>query len=193
MFNDHRHIYFGFHGCEKSLAKENLLNRSDMTPSVNLYDWLGSGVYFWENDPIRAFEFAKDVKKCKEPFVIGAVLNLGYCLDLTCRSNTDRLASIWENIARQSYEEGGIKSNKPGRLGENGELLLRYLDRYIIETLHKYNKDMGYEEYDSVRAAFWEGNELYPTAGFREKNHIQICIRNLDCILGTFLPHGYLL
>ncbi len=127
MFDEHRHIYFGFHGCEKALAKDVLLNRIGMTPSKNLYDWLGNGVYFWENDPIRAFEFAKEVKRCQEPFVVGAILDLGYCLDLTCRASADRLVPIWENIVRQAYEEGGIKSNKPGRQGENGELLLRYL------------------------------------------------------------------
>ena len=33
-----------------------------------------------------------------------------------------------------------------------------------------------------------EGEEIYPTAGFFNKNHIQICIRNTDCILGYFLP-----
>lgn len=42
--------------------------------------------------------------------------------------------------------------------------------------------------YDSIRAAFWEGKELYNTAGFKEKNHIQICIRDPKCIIGYFLP-----
>lgn len=29
---------------------------------------------------------------------------------------------------------------------------------------------------------------LYPEAGFTEKNHIQICIRNPNCIKSFFLP-----
>ena len=37
---------------------------------------------------------------------------------------------------------------------------------------------------------FWEGQELYPNAGFREKNHIQICVCNPNCIKGYFLPSG---
>ena len=37
---------------------------------------------------------------------------------------------------------------------------------------------------------FWEGQELYPNAGFREKNHIQICVCNPNCIKGYFLPRG---
>lgn len=46
----------------------------------------------------------------------------------------------------------------------------------------------GIKPYDSIRAAFWEGKELYNTAGFKEKNHIQICIRDPKCIIGYFLP-----
>ena len=67
------------------------------------------------------------------------------------------------------------------------------MDCSVIESLHQFNKDKGYHEYDSVRAGFWESDEIYETAGFREKNHIQICIRNPKCILGLFLPIGYAL
>jgi hypothetical protein len=42
--------------------------------------------------------------------------------------------------------------------------------------------------FDSVRGVFVEGKELYPSAGFREKNHIQLCIRNPNCIKGYFHP-----
>jgi hypothetical protein len=43
-------------------------------------------------------------------------------------------------------------------------------------------------KFDSVRAAFWEGEELYPQAGFKTHNHIQLSIINPDCIKGIFLP-----
>ncbi|MBO5933571.1 MAG: hypothetical protein J6Q19_07625, partial [Bacteroidaceae bacterium] len=68
------------------------------------------------------------------------------------------------------------------------DLLLRFLDCAVIEALHDFNETNGYNEYDSVRAGFWEGSEIYETAGFREKNHIQLCVRNPKCILGLFIP-----
>ena len=189
MLGDERYLYLGFHGCEKQLAMEILLQKKDFHQSTNDYDWLGSGIYFWENDPQRAYEFAGDVKQCNEPFVLGAVLDLGYCLDLTCRKHVQSLVSVWSTIVRPIYDSGNIKPNKPGRnVGENGELMLRFLDKYVIESLHKFNEAKGFEAYDTVRAGFWEGQEIYPTAGFREKNHIQICIRNPKCVLGVFLP-----
>lgn len=185
----HHNIVLGYHGCEKNLAKDLILGRSHMVPSTNKYDWLGSGVYFWEGDDRRAYEFAKYTKKCSEPFVVGAILNLGYCFDLTSRRDLDLLKDTWENVVLPSIGEGII--NKPSHKGENGELMLRYLDCYVINALHKFNKSTNIRPFDSVRGAFWEGDEVYPTAGFREKSHIQLCICNTDCILGLFLPRGY--
>lgn len=193
QYSKFRHLYLGFHGCEKNLAKELITKNKEIQPSKNDYDWLGAGVYFWENDPVRALEFARDVKKCSEPFVIGAILDLGYCLDLTCRENTDLLKDVYDNIVKDLLAKGKVTHNKAGKGGINGDILLRYLDCATIETLHDFNRVKGYDEFDSVRAGFWEGAELYKSAGFREKNHIQICIRNPKCILGLFLPEGYTL
>lgn len=191
LYSANRQLYIGFHGCEKSLAKDLLTGNKEMEPSKNKYDWLGSGCYFWENDPFRAYEFAKDVKKCKEPFVIGAILDLKYCFDLTCRKNVDILKFSFENIVKPMLQAGNVKINKVGNNSITDDLLLRYLDCSVIETIHQFNKDRGLKEYDSVRAGFWEGQELYDTAGFREKNHIQLCVRNQDCILRLFVPKGY--
>lgn len=163
-----------------------------MTPSTNPYDWLGHGIYFWENDPKRAVEFARDVKGCVDPFVIGAVLDLGYCFDLTCRENLMHLKNLWSTSIEASVQSGDVMLNKPGRKKcENGELMLRYLDCRMITAMHNFNKDHKFQPFDSVRAAFWEGEELYPTAGFMDKSHIQICICNPECILGLFIPDGY--
>lgn len=179
-------LTIGFHGCDEEVARKVILNQAELIPSYNAYDWLGSGIYFWENDATRAWEFAKD--KYKRPCVIGAVINLDYCLDLATRTGLNKIKFAWTKIVKPVYETGILKENKPGRKGENGELMLRFLDCYVIEALHQYNKDKGYEAFDSVRAPFWEGEEIYPTAGFFNKNHIQLCIRNTDCILGYFLP-----
>jgi len=55
---------------------------------------------------------------------------------------------------------------------------------------HKFNQEANKRAYDSVRGVFWEGKPLYPNAGFAEKNHIQICVCNPNCIKGYFLPRG---
>jgi hypothetical protein len=66
--------------------------------------------------------------------------------------------------------------------------LLRELDCAVIEALHTFEEDSLQQPFDSIRGVFTEGEELYPNAGFREKDHIQICVRNPNCIKGFFLP-----
>jgi hypothetical protein len=68
----------------------------------------------------------------------------------------------------------------------DGQPLLRDLDCAVVEALHQYRKEEGMPAYDSVRGMFAEGSELYPGAGFRAQNHIQLCIRNPNCIKGYF-------
>lgn len=184
------HLYpnlvIGYHGCEKTIGERIISGETTLYPSNNKYDWLGSGIYFWENDYTRALEFATEFGK-KEPYVIGAVLLLGNCLDLTQRECTKIVKSSYDNLIEESIRMS-VKNKKGAKGGINGDLLLRDLDCAVIEAIHSFNEDKGYKPYDSVRAAFWEGKDLYENAGFKEKNHIQLCIRNTDCIIGYFLP-----
>lgn len=55
-------LTLGFHGCDKSIVDQILRNKSELKKSKNLYDWLGHRVYFWENSPSRALEYAKFLK-----------------------------------------------------------------------------------------------------------------------------------
>ena len=79
-----------YHGCDKSVAERVLSGEDELKHSKNDYDWLGEGIYFWEASPRRAFEWATLAKhnpklsrsRVTTPAVIGAVIDLGNCLDL---------------------------------------------------------------------------------------------------------------
>ena len=47
---------------------------------------------------------------------------------------------------------------------------------------------MDSPQFDTVRGLFPEGTPLYDGAGFRERNHVQLAVRNTDQILGCFYP-----
>lgn len=64
----------------------------------------------------------------------------------------------------------------------------RALDCAVMNTLHTYRKDRELPAYDTVRGPFLEGEPIYENAGFLSKNHIQLCVRNTDCIKGYFRP-----
>ncbi len=195
LYQKSSQIILGFHGCDKSAAIEILnSNSKNLFPSKNDYDWLGSGIYFWLNDPQRAYEWAMDKHRrspqsLKEPFVIGAVIDLGLCLNLCERTSIqllqksyNQLQKAWDVLGYNFNEE--YKNTVPDAGGFN---LIRKLDCAVIEHMHQSMKHMGIN-YDSVYGYFQEGRDAFPGAGIKEKSHIQICVRNVDCIKGYFLP-----
>jgi hypothetical protein len=184
-------LLIGFHGCDKSVRDEIVHGKISLNPSENLYDWLGNGIYFWENNQQRAFEFANELKKSnrgniKKPAVLGAVIDMGYCLDLL---DTEYLKLVSESHSNlnDSFESIGLSMPVNKTVGDSRDLLLRNLDRAVIENLHKQRAMKNLPPFDSVRGVFTEGKPLYDGAGFHEKNHIQICIRNPNCIKGFFV------
>jgi hypothetical protein len=64
--------------------------------------------------------------------------------------------------------------------------LLRRLDCAVIETLHQLRSEAKLDSYDTVFGVFDEGDAAYPGAGFKEKTHIQLAVRNTDVIIGYF-------
>ena len=69
---------------------------------------------------------------------------------------------------------------------DDNDFLLRHLDCAVLETVHASLEEEDEKPFDTVRGVFWEGDDLYPEAGFKEKNHVQICVRNPNCIKGFF-------
>lgn len=187
-------IVLGFHGCDKSTG-EALLHgcATHLDQSTNLYDWLGSGIYFWENDPRRALEFAQEAvknpkltstsKPITDPFVIGAAIDLGRCLNLLDRIAVTEVEESYKLLKFVNKKKGVQMPRNKGP-----DRAARYLDRAVVEFLHATREGLSYPSYETVRGAFWEGGRLYPTSGFGRKNHIQIAVRNPNCIKGYFRP-----
>ena len=111
MYKNRNNLIFGFHSCDRSLC-DSLVNnkRKKLDYSENNYDWLGKGMYFWENDPKRAFDWAimlqKRVQnakqKIKNPAVLGAVICLGNCLDFTEQENLLKIKKHYEELKKRS-------------------------------------------------------------------------------------------
>ncbi len=81
-------LILGYHGCDAEVA-ETLLAGEPFEISRNAYDWLGFGAYFWEGDPERGLQWAHLMQQrgapITAPAVVGAVIDPGWCLDLTTR------------------------------------------------------------------------------------------------------------
>jgi hypothetical protein len=186
----------GFHGCDEELGRAVIAGEHHLEPSSNSYDWLGTGVYFWEGSPQRAEEWAINVHKrhpsrVRRPFVVGAIIDLGNCFNLVDRSAVTELAEAHETF-KLVQEAAGLEM--PRNEGGTQDRLLRYLDRAVIEWMHQVRAGKRLADqapappYDTLRSPFLEGPPLFEGAGIRSMTHIQIAVRNMASIKGYFLP-----
>jgi hypothetical protein len=70
-------------------------------------------------------------------------------------------------------------------------LLLNICIKKIAEKITSDISATGNSElkhFDTSRGIFTEGGPAFEGAGIQTKNHIQICIRNLNCIKCFFIP-----
>lgn len=185
-------IVLAYHGCNLDTAQD-LLGGSLFQPSTQDYDWLGAGSYFWENDPVRAFQWAKEPRrKFKHPSIVGAAIELGNCLDLTTQSGIAAVKVAYEWFVALNERNGTpIPQNVDPASDPTGDRIIRRLDcavmNYLFGVQETAQESDPYSRPSStVRALFPEGDELYENAGFWEKTHIQICVREPKQILGVF-------
>ncbi|SFS09117.1 hypothetical protein SAMN05421771_1595 [Granulicella pectinivorans] len=184
MHNLSASFILGYHGCDAAVA-ERLLRNEPFLPSTNQYDWLGTGIYFWEANPLRGLEFATETAarrpdQIETPAVIGAVIDLGYCLDLTTSLGLREAGSAFLRL-RSALEQADstIPKNRP-------ELFLHDRDCAVLNYLHWIRKEEGRHAFDTVKGIFIEQPLLYEGSAFGTKNHIQIAVRNPACIKGVF-------
>jgi len=192
MYSHKTSFIYGFHGIDREIAFKILNQEENFKFSKNDYDWLGKGIYFWENNYKRAVQYAlEDSKrknsKIKIPFVLGAVIDLGNCLDLLDQKYLDFLKVVYDDLKLTLESEGKVLPENSGFGSKDFDFKKRELDCAVVRWAHEMAKENN-EYFDTVRAAFVEGEKLYPNAGFRMQNHIQISVLNPNCIKGIFLP-----
>jgi len=178
----------GFHSCDRAVGLKVVLGDTELRPSSNPWDWLGSGVYFWEDNPVRALEYAVESSEGRQfnkipirsPLIIGAIIELGNCLNLVEQKSLAILANAYTAL-RETVANAG--NRMPINKGNN-----RMLDCTVITYVHTARREEGKRPYDTVRSSFAEGEEVYPGASFSSRSHIQVCVINTNMIKAYFLP-----
>jgi len=117
----------GFHGCDEAVGERILRGEEHLHRSANTYDWLGHGAYFLENSPRRALEWAQFIKarpdlfktKIERTFVIGAIIDLGRCLDLTEAASLEIVRTAYSQL-RATFElaNSPMPKNEAGGKGD---------------------------------------------------------------------------
>ncbi|KAA0590364.1 hypothetical protein J2848_006482 [Azospirillum lipoferum] len=170
----------GYHGCRRTVGEDILAGKvPHLLDSRNKWDWLGSGVYFWEADPRRGYEWALDRYGPGEAFVIGAVIHLGYCLDLMSRGPLDLLKPACGSLVRICEMAGKpLPENRRTTRGPS-----HALDCAVINALHDYratNQPEALQPFNTVRGLYQEEPPVFENSMIMSKTHVQICVRTPD-------------
>ncbi|HMP30798.1 MAG TPA: hypothetical protein PKD85_14425 [Saprospiraceae bacterium] len=203
MYNIRTNLMLGFHGCDESVRDELVINPNIVKKSQESFDWLGHGFYIWENNYERALKWAEDKKRrgtINTPSIVGVVYQLAHCLDFTESTYIDTV-SIYYDLMKADFITIGkeIPQNQDLRKDIHKDLILRELDCAVIEYMHQKIDEQIKEDiatnnfsylkhFDTIRGVFTEGGPAFEGAGIQTKSHIQICIRNLNCIKAFFIP-----
>ena len=196
----------GFHGCDEAVGEKILSGKTHIGISGNAHDWLGEGSYFWENSPTRALHWAKFIQahpkwfgtRIEKPFVLGAIIDLGHCLDLTEAASLGIVKAAFEEMKVVfAAAKIDLPHNERG-FSRDEDMIKRKRDCAVINYLHasreasfaqsKENASQ-YRPYDTVRGAFFEGEPLFEGAGIMAQTHLQLAVRNPQhSIRGYFRP-----
>ena len=166
----------GFHGTTKQAAE--LILNGNFIPSRNRYDWLGDGVYFFQDAPMRAWDWARE-NHGSEAAVVGAELLLVDCIDM--------LDTAWTNVMTRAYDRFLEYHKRAGfdfpTQTQGAHRLDREVVNYTIGVLAERGMTIR-----CVRASFEEGRPVYPDSAFYDRSHVQIAIRDVDaCVTRKWL------
>lgn len=192
-----------YHGCDITTRDDLVSGRlKHLDHSNNQYDWLGHGAYFFEGDVERALMFAQashrnpgkryTAKPIATPAAVGAVLQVRHWLDMTTQAGIKEFSLAYQAMAAGLQASGmAIPVNRPAS-DSDIDIIYRALDNAVFTWLHqaRASETPPRSSFQAVRAAFHQGQKVAPTSGFHASTHIQIAVRDNNCIVGWFLPPG---
>lgn len=151
----------GYHGHRKividKIIRDNKFNLSDGD-----WEYLGTGIYFFEDDVFQAIRWCKYARKYDSWSVVQADIKSNKLLDLVDTLNFDYFQEFTAMIKDRYKKIDGFK---------------KITTKLIFDLLNEV------EEFDVVRHVFPVGRKselVLPTKIARMQ--VQLCVRNQDCI-----------
>ena len=144
----------------------------------------------------------KNRGKLDKPSVLGVVFQLNHCLDFTDSAFIEILSQYYHFMKEEFRSiDKKLPINRNHSSDKYQGLIFRDLDCAVIEYIHEetdkkiksqieINGFSDLKRFDTTRGVFTEGGPAFEGAGIQSKNHIQICIRNTNCIKGLFIPRN---
>ena len=165
----------GYHGTTTEAAASIL--QEGFRVSRNEYDWLGDGIYFFQDAPARAWEWAR-THHGSDAAVIGSSIRVEDCMDL--------LDIRWSQVITEAHDSfiAQLKqANQPLPIQRPG---VHRLDRAVINYTVGNLAEQGVK-IRVIRAAFSEGDPVFPESAIFDRSHVQIAVRDITLIENSWL------
>jgi hypothetical protein len=160
---------FGYHGTSQTQAM-GILERG-FRVSDNDYDWLGSGIYFFQDAPLRAKQWAIE-RYPENPAVIGAAIGLDNCIDLLDIAWFPLLKNVYNPFREQyRFRNRPLPTQKP-ELSKAHRLDCAFFN-FATQLLSNRGQTVA-----SIRAVFVEGEQIFPSSAIFDLAHVQIAVKN---------------
>lgn len=144
-------------------------------PSRNEYDWLGDGIYFWQDAPHRALEWAEE-QHGNQAAVLVSHIELVNCLDFLDVIAPRLLSAAYGNFVMDFQQTEQPLPEQKGKAHR--------LDCAVINhAVAFWNKQEN--AIQSIRSAFREGFRVYEQSALFSHSHVQIAVLDSSVILET--------
>lgn len=173
---------YGYHGTNVESA--NGILKDGFLPSQREHDWLGEGVYFFQDAPVRALRWAIEHHPGIQPAVICSELELDNCLDMLDTVWFEGIQRVFEVLAKRCDRDGIILPRQTSKAHR--------LDCAVLNLTVSQLINQGFHV-SSLRAAFVEGDVLYQESALYNLAHVQIAVRDLSVVRRSWLmdPGGF--
>jgi hypothetical protein len=169
---------YGYHGTSQTKAASILKN--GFLASDNDYDWLGTGIYFFQDAPMRAKQWAIE-QHPQEPAVICTRIQLDNCIDLFDVKWFPILKNIYNLFdAQYRFANRPLPKQNPSRSKAHR------LDCAFFNFASQLISD-DEQTVECIRAVFVEGESLFPDSAIFDLAHAQIVIKNSNLITECYL------
>jgi len=164
---------YGYHGTSNEKALKILSD--GFFQSDNDYDWLGTGVYFFQDAPVRAMQWAIE-QHPQNPAVIRSRIRLENCIDLLDTKWIPFLKSAYNSFIEQYHNlDRPLPRQNPSR--SKAHRLDCAFFNYTTEMLATQGQQV-----EAIRAVFVEGQNIFPDSAIFDLAHVQIVINNIALI-----------
>jgi len=160
--NNSKTKIIGHHGTTKS-AGTIIVKKKSFNMSISEKEWLGVGVYFFEDDCEQAVDFCCRARKYEEWIVLKCEIETDNLLNLIDKK-TYKLFTKFAEKLKGSYLN--LKDGSPREL----------MNSVILNTMYILNP------YDVVKAAFETRNSAKAPRTNINPMQIQLSVRNRQCI-----------